>query len=119
MQPPMKEPFRSLNRLAKWRTFFSGWQLGTRPKGDPECDAVRDCREMLLMLRTEGNALSALLVQKGVFTEAEWCRQLELEAKHMNRSLEQQFPGFSATDEGLQMEMPAAAETTKRMNFKP
>lgn len=115
----MHEPFRSLNRLAKWRTFFAGWQLGTRATGDPECAAVRDMREILLLLRVENNALVALLTSKGVFTEAEWGRQLELEAKHMNRTLEAQYAGFSATDEGLQMELPAASETMKRMNFKP
>jgi hypothetical protein len=115
----MIEPFRSLNRLAKWRVFFAGWQLGTRPKGDPESDAVSDSREILLLLRVENNALLQLLVAKGVFTEAEWGRQLELEAKHMNRSLEERYPGFSASDEGLIMSMPEAAETVKRMNFKP
>jgi hypothetical protein len=31
----------ALNVLAKWRGLFAGWQLGTRPKGDPESDAVR------------------------------------------------------------------------------
>jgi hypothetical protein len=40
----------ALERLAKWRTLFAGWQLGTRPKGEPESDAVRDHREATLML---------------------------------------------------------------------
>lgn len=34
-----------LNVVCKWRSLFAGWQLGTRPKGDPESDAVRDHRE--------------------------------------------------------------------------
>jgi hypothetical protein len=33
---------KALQKLAKWRLIFAGWQLGTRLKGDPECDAVRD-----------------------------------------------------------------------------
>ena len=37
-----KRTMRALNVLAKWRTLLAGWQLGTRPKGDPECDAVSD-----------------------------------------------------------------------------
>jgi len=41
----------ALNVLAKWRAHFSGWQLGTRPKGDPEGDAVRDHREATILLR--------------------------------------------------------------------
>jgi hypothetical protein len=30
----MVTAFEALNRLTKWRAFFAGWQLGTRPKGD-------------------------------------------------------------------------------------
>ena len=115
----LAEPWRSLNRLAKWRTIFAGWQLGTRSKGDPECDAVRDHREVSLMLRAENNALVAMLVQKGVCTSEEWGRALALEAKHMNRSLEAFFPGMRATDDGIDLDLPEAAETMKRMNFKP
>jgi hypothetical protein len=57
---------QALNRLAKWRAVLAGWQLGTRPKGDSECDAVRDQRELLLILRAEVNAISAL------FCDAQW-----------------------------------------------
>ena len=42
---------RMFNRLCKWRTVLTGWQLGTRAKGDPEGDAVRDHREVTLLLR--------------------------------------------------------------------
>jgi hypothetical protein len=115
----MSDPSRALNRLAKWRTFFAGWQLGTRPKGDPESDAVRDTREILLMLRVENNALLGLLVAKGVFTMDEWTRAVELDAKHMNRSLEERYPGVRATDEGLEISVPEGAATMKRMNFRP
>lgn len=37
----------ALNILTKWRVLFTGWQLGTRPKGDPEGDAVREHRELM------------------------------------------------------------------------
>ena len=63
---------RTLNKLAKWRTLFAGWQLGTRPDSDPECQAVRDHRDLSLMARIDINALLALLIRKGVFTEQEW-----------------------------------------------
>jgi hypothetical protein len=52
---------QALNRVAKWRGLFAGWQLGTRPKGDPECDAVRDHREITILLRVEASALTRLL----------------------------------------------------------
>jgi hypothetical protein len=91
----------ALNVLAKWRGLFAGWQLGTRPKGDPESDAVRDHRELTIMLRAESNALVALLLQKGVFTEDEWSAALEREAKALAASYERRFPGVVAHDYGL------------------
>lgn len=115
----MADVMRALNRLAKWRNVLAGWQLGTRPNGDPESDAVRDGREALLMLRAENNALLALLIAKGLFTLEEWNRAVELEAKHMNRMLEERFPGMRATDEGIAMELPEARETMRKMNWKP
>ena len=48
--------FEALNRVAKWRTVFTGWQIGTRPKGDPECDAIRDASEARILLRVEVSA---------------------------------------------------------------
>lgn len=50
-----------LNKLCKWRTILAGWQLGTRPKEDPEAQAVRDQRELLLLLRCEVTALIDIL----------------------------------------------------------
>ncbi len=110
---------RALNRLCKWRTFYAGWQLGTRGTGDPECAAVRDAVDARLMLRVEVNSVVALLVQKGVFTEDEWERMLEGQAKAMNRDLEEAYPGIRATDDGLEITNPEGVATIKRMNFKP
>lgn len=53
---------RAVLRLTRWRTLFAGWQLGTRPKGDPECDAVADHRELSVLLRAEVTALTGLLL---------------------------------------------------------
>jgi hypothetical protein len=61
-----------LNRLAKWRTVFAGWQLGTRAKGDPESDAVRDHREATILQRAELTALTSLLIKKQIITAAEF-----------------------------------------------
>lgn len=109
----------ALNRLAKWRNLLAGWQLGTRANSDPECAAVRDTRELLLLMRTELNALVGLLIAKGSFTEDEWNVALETEADQMSRDYERRFPGFKATNVGLEMSMPEAGETMKRMHFKP
>lgn len=75
-----------LNRLCKWRSILAGWQLGTRADTDPECQAVRDHREVTLLLRAEVNALTQLLVCGGVFTEEEHYRQVSLILPHTLRS---------------------------------
>lgn len=92
---------RALNILAKWRAIFAGWQLGTRPKGDPESDAVRDHRETTLCLRVEGNALVALLIENGVFTAEEWDQQIKIEAEFYEKLLQRRFPGAQASEDGM------------------
>lgn len=93
-----------INRLGKWRSLFAGWQLGTRPKGDPESDAVRDHREATLIMRAELNALISLLVSSKVFTRAEYVKQLEHEARLYCERLAERFPGVIAVDDGLQID---------------
>lgn len=95
---------RALNILTKWRVLFTGWQLGTRMKGDPEGDAVRDHREVTILLRAEGSALVGLLLAKGVITEAEWSDALRREAEQLNKDFERRFPGVVASEDGLTMD---------------
>lgn len=102
-----------LNRLAKWRAIFAGWQLGTRPNGDPESDAVRDHREVTMLLRAEVNALTQLLINKGVFDGREWTAQLGTEAELLSKAYGHKFPGFKATDEGMNMNIVIARDTMK------
>lgn len=92
---------RKLNRLCKFRTIYAGWQLGTRPKGDPESDAVRDHHEVTLLLRAEVSALAGLLIAKGIFTQPEFEAQLGIEADALTAMLEAKFPGVTAHDDGL------------------
>jgi hypothetical protein len=105
---PVSGDMPNLQRLAKWRTIFTGWQLGTRPKGDPESDAVRDHREATLILRAEASALTSLLLDKGVFTFEEYTAAIEREADLLCMSLEARFPGMKATDAGMQLDRRAA-----------
>jgi hypothetical protein len=102
-----------LNRLAKWRAVLAGWQLGTRMKGDPESDAVRDHREATLLLRAEMNALTGLLIKVGIITVQQMHEAMIEEAKLACEDLEKRFPGFSAVDNGMEMDPRKAAETTK------
>lgn len=102
-----------IERMGKWRTVFAGWQLGTRPKGDPECDAVRDHRELTMALRAEVNAQTQLLIKKGVFTAEEYGVQVQEEAKHLCEAFERRFPGCRATDDGLVLNAHIWKDTTR------
>lgn len=106
-----------MNRLAKWRSVFTSWQLGTRAKGDPESDAVRDHREVTIIMRAELNALGALLIQKGVFTAEEFTAACEAEAELLSADYAKRFPGFKATDYGMHVDVAIAQDTMR--GWKP
>lgn len=93
--------FHALNRLAKWRVLFTGWQLGTRTKGDPESDAISDHREVTIFVRAEVSALVGLLIAKGAFTAEEWTLAIAREADLLNADYERRFPGVTADGMGL------------------
>lgn len=103
----------AVQRLAKWRVLLTGWQLGTRAKGDPEGDAVRDHREATLLLRAEMSALLTLLCDKGVITAGEFNAALEREANLLSADLSRRFPGIKATDDGLEFVPHIAVDTMK------
>ncbi len=103
----------AVERLCKWRAVFTGWQLGTREKGDAEGDAVRDHREVTMLLRAELNAVTQLLIAKGVFTAHEFTLQLDIEAEHLSKAYEKKFPGFKAVDEGMTMNLALARDTMR------
>lgn len=105
-----------MNRLAKWRTLFAGWQLGTRSKGDPEVQAVRHHRELSIFLRAETSVLTGLLIRKGVFTQREFEEALIDEAEMLDRDYSERFPGVRSDDRGLVFDQ-RAAETMR--GWKP
>jgi hypothetical protein len=109
----------ALEKLAKWRKFFASWQLGTRAASDGEYRAVADAREMLIIMRAEVNALTELMLRKGVITEAEFQAALEREAKTLDKDYAKRFPGFSTSELGLSMKMPEAGETMRKLGFPP
>ena len=107
----------NLNRLGKWRALLAGWQVGSRPKGDPECDAIRDHREATLLLRAELTAVIHLLIERKVFTQKQFEAAVEREADFLCMQLESRFPGIRATDDGLSIDPVRATETMK--GWKP
>lgn len=104
---------RVANRLAKWRSVFAGWQLGTRLDSDPECQAVRDHREVSILMRAEINALTKCCLDAGVFTERAFTEQLIVECDLLSDDYAKRFPGMTTTDDGIAYELPLAAETMK------
>jgi len=101
----------ALNKLCKWRSVFAGWQLGTRLDTDPESKAVRDHREATMLMRVECNALAALLIKKGVFTDVEWTQQVLEEAEHLDAQYQKRFPGFKSTPNGMDINLAIARDT--------
>jgi len=104
---------RQMNILCKWRSVFAGWQLGTRPNTDPECQAVRDHREVTLLLRAECSAIAGILIENGLVTAEEFTVRVGREAELLSLALEDRFPGFKATEFGITMQADKAAQTMK------
>jgi hypothetical protein len=119
MDDPAAKYLRVMNRLAKWRALFAGWQLGTRAKGDPESDAVRDTQERLLTLRAEVNALTRILLEKGLTTQEELQRTMIAEAEHYMGQLEARWPGVTAVDDGLSMDPGVIQRAGWHAGWKP
>jgi hypothetical protein len=63
--------------------------------------AVRDHREVTILLRAEVTALTGLLIEKGVFTAQEFTDALGREAELLSADYARRFPGLEATDHGI------------------
>lgn len=109
-----------LEKVCKWRSLFAGWQLGTRTDTDPEAAAVRDTREILILLRIETTALTRLLLDVGVFTTSQLDAAIGSEARNLDRDYERRFPGVTATEHGLAFDGERIAEIQNWMkDWKP
>lgn len=107
------DPGAAVQRLAKWRSVFAAWQLGTRLDTDEVLKAVKDHREVTIMLRAEVSTLTGLLIEKGMFSAEEFTDAFGKEAEMLNADFERRFPGLTATDTGITYNLPEAAETMK------
>lgn len=106
----MPEIAAALQKLTKWRSVFAAWQLGTRADTDQECKAVKDHREVTILLRAEVSALTGLLIEKGVFTAVEFTEALANEAEQLSADYEKRFPGIEATLTGITYHLPKIKE---------
>jgi len=104
---------RALNKVTKWRNVFQGWQLGTRSREDPEGQAVRDHREVTILLRIEVSALTAVLVDKGIISLDDFQEAVIKEAVLLDKGYERRFPGISTTEYSIEYDVQKARETMK------
>lgn len=103
----------TLNKLTKWRAVFTGWQLGTRPIGDPEAQAVRDHRELSILLRVELSAIARLLVEKKLITVEEYDKVMIEEASILDKAYERKFPGYKSSLDGMVIDPKVVKDTIK------
>lgn len=111
MTPLQRALSASMNRLTKWRIVLASWQLGTRSDTDAECKAVKEHREATILLRAELNAIAFLLLEKKVFTEEEFDAARLGAADRLNADYQAFFPGFKATDTGIDINTAIARDT--------
>jgi len=111
---------KALNRLAKWRVLFAGWQLGTRTDTDAEANAVKDHRELSMISRAEITAITRILIEKGVCTFDELEDRIALEADELSAAIGKHFPGIEATDDGLHwFDIPKIRQWMRDRNWRP
>lgn len=104
MPNPYETMMTALNRLSKWRFIFASWQLGTRSATDPVAQAVRDHREVTLILRAEVSALVNMLVKQYAINRNDYMLEVAKEAELLSKQLEERFPGAKPSDIGMEME---------------
>jgi hypothetical protein len=110
---------RALEVLGKWRSVFAGWQLGTRNADDGPTRAVKHHRELSMMLRVEVNALTKLLLDKGIITQVELTEAIGEEAEALSAAYAELFPGLTATEQGIHYDIERAGYTMRRLGFPP
>jgi hypothetical protein len=112
------DPRPALERVCKWRMILAGWHLGTAPKTAPGVQAMRDLREVVMLMRMELNALTKVLIDHKLFGLPEFQFALKAEAEQTEIDMAERFPGMRAIDEGISIyDPPLAAETMRRLGF--
>lgn len=109
----------ALEKLTKWRSVFAGWQLGTRNDTDAECQAVRDHREVTILLRAEVTALVGVLIKKDVFTLEEFQEQLLEEVEALDQAYARRFPGITSTEHGMAYDVETVAKHGTMKGWRP
>lgn len=99
-------------RLQRWPFGVVGEFLGKRSSVDPQGRAARRWIRRLLNTQAEQLALTAVLMDKGLFSPEEYERALQRAARQLCRELEEAFPGIKADENGVTIDREAI-ETMK------
>lgn len=106
-----------MKRVVQWKEVLATWQLGTRDANNGTCQALQDLHESLLRKQVKLDAVTEILVRRGILSpEALLEKQIEL-AVRLDQSMETKFPGVKTTDVGLDIDPEVYQETKDRLNF--
>jgi hypothetical protein len=94
--------------------------LGSVPTTSGAYKALIDLIERSYFMRAELNAITALLLKKGLVTEAELAKQFEEEFRHYFTQIAQAWPEAEFDAKGITIKDAAAlAERSKREGWPP
>ena len=114
----LKEYYAKLmNRVVQWKEILANWELGTKDDTDGTYRAVQDARDGDIRRGVKLEALTELLLSRGVIRPEELIeKQIEL-AVRFDKSMEDKFPGAKATDDGIEVDEDVYAATKSRLGF--
>ena len=108
---------RLMNRVVQWKEILANWELGTKDDTDGTYRAVQDAREGDIRRSVKLEALTELLLARGLIRPEELIeKQIEL-AVRLDQAYEAKFPGAKATRDGIEIDDDVYAETKTRLGF--
>ena len=92
--------YRLLSKLRQYARFSVGRITGTTTAESGAYKQLLTAEEARLFHRVDINALTGLLIKKGVFTEEEWTDALIEEAKLKDKELAEEWPDITVASDG-------------------
>lgn len=106
-------------RLFRWSKLLVGEFLGTTGDQDPRFHYLRHIEDRTQALRAEVNALTRILIEKGIVTRGEAEGIFEEEFALQCKALEAAHPGATATEDGIVLDPGRIADITQWMGNWP
>lgn len=119
----LEETYRNLlQRLRQFGRLQEGRIFGSTFDTDGRHKAWMDLFEKVIFARAELNALTKLLIDKGVFTQAEWLSQVTDEAAWLFEQEMKHWPEIEVAEDGKSFaikDMQAFANRCQRERWPP